>query len=399
MAGRGVDILLGGNPEGMARESLKRQGIDVTEATPEQWQEAFAEAKAECDAGRQTVLNAGGLYVIGTERHEARRIDNQLRGRSGRQGDPGESRFFLSLEDDLMKRFGGDRVKNFMNWAKIPEDEPIEHSLVSKSIAQAQIRVEGYHFDVRKRILEYDDVVNKQREIIYGQRHRLLEQNDMREEYLGIVGEMIGDLLDEFAPEGLTQDQWNLDGLYQKLLAIYPVPAEITPDTMKDKDLDALEALLLDGAEQAFEAKRKELGEEVMPRAERLIMLNAIDWHWRRHLTDLDIVREGIGLQAIAQKDPLVQYQIEAFAMFDELQDSVRHQAARDIFRVQISQPQIQATPRRLPQMQAIRPGATQTSKPQPVRKTSAKLGRNDPCWCGSGKKYKNCHMRQDQAA
>ncbi|MCL4249715.1 MAG: preprotein translocase subunit SecA [Anaerolineae bacterium] len=399
MAGRGVDILLGGNPEGMARDRLHKQGIEITQATPEQWAEAYAAALAECERDKKLVIEQGGLFVLGTERHEARRIDNQLRGRSGRQGDPGESRFFLSLEDDLMKRFGGDRVKNFMNWAKIPEDEPIEHSLVSKSIAQAQVRVEGYHFDVRKRILEYDDVVNKQREIIYGQRHHLLEQSDMREEYLGIVGELIGDLLDEFAPEGVTQDQWNLDGLYQKLLAIYPVPAEITPDTMKGKDLDALEALLLDGAEQAYEGKRKELGDEVMPRAERLIMLNAIDWHWRRHLTDLDIVREGIGLQAIAQKDPLVQYKIEAFAMFDELQESVRHQAARDIFRVQVSQPQIQAAPRRLQQVQAVRPGATQTSKPQPVRKTSAKLGRNDPCWCGSGKKYKNCHMRQDQAA
>ncbi|MCC6613124.1 MAG: preprotein translocase subunit SecA [Anaerolineae bacterium] len=398
MAGRGVDILLGGNPEGIARDSLHRQGIEITQATPEQWAEAYKAAREQCERDKKLVIEQGGLFVLGTERHEARRIDNQLRGRSGRQGDPGESRFFLSLEDDLMKRFGGDRVKNFMNWAKIPEDEPIEHSLVSKSIAQAQIRVEGYHFDVRKRVLEYDDVVNKQREIVYGQRHRLLEQTDMHEEYLGIVSDMVEDFLDEFAPDGVPQDQWNLEGLYQKLLTIFPVPAEITPETMQGKSLDDLETMLLDGAEQAYETKRKELGEDVMPRAERMIMLYAIDSHWRRHLTDLDIVREGIGLQAIAQKDPLVQYQIESFAMFDELQESVRHQAARDIFRVQINQPQIQTT-RRLPQVQAVRPGATQTSKPQPVRNTAAKLGRNDPCWCGSGKKYKNCHLKQDQQA
>ena len=192
MAGRGVDILLGGNPEGTARAELKRQGIEITEATPEQWNAALAKARAQCEEDRQIVLEQGGLFVLGTERHEARRIDNQLRGRSGRQGDPGESRFYLSLEDELMRRFGGDRVKSVMQWAKLPEDEPIEHRMVSSAIGQAQVRVEGYNFDIRKRVLEYDDVVNKQREVIYRQRRELLERDDLREEYFKILDEQIG---------------------------------------------------------------------------------------------------------------------------------------------------------------------------------------------------------------
>jgi preprotein translocase subunit SecA len=395
MAGRGVDILLGGNPEGLARERLHKRGIDITQATPEQWQEVLAEVRIECERDRHVVLEQGGLFVLGTERHEARRIDNQLRGRAGRQGDPGETRFYLSLEDDLMKRFGGDRVKNFMTWAKIPEDEPIEHSLVSRSIAEAQKRVEGYHFDMRKRILEYDDVVNKQREVIYAQRRELLDVHDMREQYLDLVAEQVGEALDEFAPDGVPTADWDLEGLHRKLFAIFPVPADINPETMRGKDLDALEHLIMDGAAAAYTRKQEELGDDMMRRAERMIMLNAVDWHWRRHLTDLDIVREGIGLQAIAQKDPLVAYKLEASAMFGDLQEDVKRQAARDIFRVQINAPQVQVTRRVLQNLQAQRPGAAQTTKPQPAR-SATKLGRNDPCWCGSGKKYKNCHLRQD---
>jgi preprotein translocase subunit SecA len=407
MAGRGVDILLGGNPEGLAREKLRQQGKDVTQVTPEEWAAALAEAKAETERDHQKVVELGGLFVLGTERHEARRIDNQLRGRSGRQGDPGESRFYLSLEDDLMKRFGGDRVKNFMSWAKIPEDEPIEHKLVTSSIAQAQVRVEGYHFDMRKRILEYDDVVNKQREITYGQRAELLAETDMRAEYLKIIESSVGEAIDEFCPEGYPADEWDLDALHKQLFTIFPVPAHITPETMAGKSLDDLETMILDGVEEAYDKKKAELGDEMMARVERLVMLNALDSHWRRHLTDLDIVREGIGLQSLAQKDPLVQYKIEAFAMFDQMQEGVRRQAARDIFRVQVNQPVL--TPLRKvvagaptplqPQTQAVRAsgGTAAPAKTQPTRNANKGIGRNDPCWCGSGKKYKNCHMRQDQ--
>jgi preprotein translocase subunit SecA len=417
MAGRGVDILLGGNPEGMARDKLRRQGIDITQATPEQWEAALAEAQAEAERDRKKVVELGGLCVIGTERHEARRIDNQLRGRSGRQGDPGESRFFLSLEDDLMRRFGGDRVKGVMNWAKLPEDEPIEHPWVSKAIAQAQVRVEGINFDIRKRVLEYDDVVNKQREVIYKQRREVLTQDNLREQYLETLEAEIGKLVDQYCEDEGDPDSWELDLLYQALLGIFPVPTSVTPETMTGKSLDNLEEMLVEALHEAYDRKTEELTPEIMRRAERVIMLNAIDTHWRRHLTDLDILREGIGLVAMAQRDPLVEYKREAFAMWQSLQDEIREMAARNVFRVQVSAPisPVRRTAPTLqqlaqtPQGQAMRPVAAaaaaggvaasaggQVAAAEPVRKTT-NLGRNDPCWCGSGKKYKHCHLKSDQ--
>ncbi|MCU0499041.1 MAG: preprotein translocase subunit SecA [Anaerolineae bacterium] len=394
MAGRGVDILLGGNPDGLAREILRGQDIDVTQATPEQWEAALIEAKAQCVQDRQKVLESGGLFVLGTERHEARRIDNQLRGRAGRQGDPGESRFYLSLEDELMKRFGGERVRGFMKWANIPENEPIEHKLITNSISQAQIKVEGHNFDIRKRVLEYDDVVNRQREIIYSERREILDAIDLRERYLKMIEELIVDAMDEFASEEVSPSQWDLEGLYKKLFTIFPVPAEITPEKLQSyTDLEALEALIVDSAYSAYDHKLQELGDR-MAFAERWVLLRAIDMHWQRHLTDLDILREGIGLMAIAQRDPLVEYKREAFNMFNEMRGQLRLQMVQDIFRAQINAAQPQ--PRR--QIQAIRPGATEPAKPEPAR-TQNKLGRNDLCWCGSGKKYKHCHYKQDRVA
>jgi preprotein translocase subunit SecA len=400
MAGRGVDILLGGNPDGLAREILRQKGMEITQATAEEWEAARAQALVQCEGDKKLVLEQGGLFVLGTERHEARRIDNQLRGRAGRQGDPGESRFYLSLEDDLMRRFGGDRVKNFMNWAKIPEDEPIEHRLISNSIAEAQKRVEGFHFDMRKRILDYDDVVNKQREVVYSRRRELLDKQGMRDEYLEIVADLIGEALDEFAPDGVPQAEWNLEGLLQVLRTVFTVPPTMTTESLHGLNLDALEEKLLNAAEEAYGKKQATLGDDLMHTVERWVMLNAIDSHWRRHLTDLDIVREGIGLQAVAQKDPLVAYKIEASQMFGELLEDVRRQAARDVFMVNVN---VVPTPEELARRsaqraqaaQTLRPGAAQTTKPQPVRK-AVKLERNDPCYCGSGKKYKNCHMRED---
>ncbi|MFQ3565757.1 MAG: preprotein translocase subunit SecA [Aggregatilineales bacterium] len=398
MAGRGVDILLGGNPEGLARDMLRKQGIEITQATPEQWEAALAKAREQVEADRQIVLEQGGLFVLGTERHEARRIDNQLRGRAGRQGDPGESRFFLSLEDDLMRRFGGDRVKNFMNWAKIPEDEPIESGVVTRAIGQAQTRVEGYNFDIRKRVLEYDDVVNKQREVIYRQRRELLHREDLREDFLKLLEEQVGKIVDEFTPNAADPESWDLEALHRQLFTLFPVPDRITPETMQGKSLDDLEDMIIEGLHEAYDRKTQELGPELMKRAERMVMLNAIDTHWRRHLTDLDVLREGIGLMAIAQRDPLVEYKRQAFHMWEDLQDQINLMAARNIFRVQASaaQPMV----RRPINMQALRPGATQTSKPEPVRKSAKEsIGRNDPCWCGSGKKYKNCHLRSDRVS
>jgi preprotein translocase subunit SecA len=399
MAGRGVDILLGGNPEGLARERLRKQGVDLTEVSDEEWAKALAEARIECKQAREHVLAQGGLYVLGTERHEARRIDNQLRGRAGRQGDPGETRFFLSLEDDLIRRFGGDRVRSFMSWANIPEDEPIEHGMISKSIAQAQVRVEGHNFDIRKRVLEYDDVVNRQREIIYGQRRELLEIDveSLRQRYLEMLENTIADIIDEFtADEG--QGAWDLEAMYHQLFTVFPVPQNITPDTMAEMSLEELEDTLIQAAHQAYSDKAQSLGEELMQLAERRMMLRALDIHWQRHLTELDMLREGIGLMAVAQRDPLVEYKREAFAMFSEMRERIGIQAIQDLFRAQVSL--VQRTPARR-QMRAYRPGvngdaAQPEGRPEPVR-SEKKIGRNDPCWCGSGKKYKQCHYKQDR--
>jgi preprotein translocase subunit SecA len=393
MAGRGVDILLGGNPEGMAREFLRQQGLDVTEATPEQFQEALQKAKVQIKEDRKTVLEAGGLFVLGTERHEARRIDNQLRGRSGRQGDPGETRFYLSLEDDLMKRFGGDRVKGFMNWANIPENEPIEHRLISNSIGQAQVRVEGHNFDIRKRVLEYDDVVNRQREIIYGERDRMIAEEDLSEQYYEMLQDLLTREINEYASAETSAEDWDIEGLYQRLYTIFPVPEAITADTLAEvRSYDELRDLIIDAANTAYENKLAELG-DFAKLANKRVMLRAIDTHWQRHLTDLDVLREGIGLVSVAQRDPLVEYKREAFAMFNEMRTEIRRQAVQDIFRAQINVIQRQPVQRKI---QAVRPGAVQESKPEPAR-ASHKLGRNDPCWCGSGKKYKQCHYKTDR--
>ncbi len=391
MAGRGVDILLGGNPEGLAREKLRKQGIDVTTATPEQWQAALQAARAECAADREKVLAAGGLFVLGTERHEARRIDNQLRGRSGRQGDPGESRFFLSLEDDLIKRFGGERVKGLMERLDLPEDEPIEHSMITKTIQQAQIRVEGYNFDIRKHILEYDDVVNKQREVIYRQRRQVLEAERLRDRLLEMADEQIAGLCRQYLSADYA-DERDLEELYRQCLALFPVPAHITPEGWYNLDDEAIEEQLREGVREAYAQKEQALGAS-MALAERAVLLDAIDTFWRRHLTDLDILREGIGLMAVAQRDPLVEYKRQAFEIWQSMQSEIQRRAVQNIFRVQLAQPP-------QPTVQNIRAGrgGEDGGAPRPVRATEKeKLGRNDPCWCGSGQKYKKCHYQADQ--
>jgi len=391
MAGRGVDILLGGNADGLAREAIRRKGLDLAQITPEEWQAALEESRRQVAADRERVLEAGGLFVLGTERHEARRIDNQLRGRAGRQGDPGESRFLLSLEDDLVRRFGGERIKGFMEWAKIPEDEPIEHNLITRSIGQAQVRVEGHNFDIRKRLLEYDDVVSRQREYIYQTRYEVLtsEGDVLHQRLTKMLDEAVVAVVDEFCPDENNPNTWNIEELYQKLFTVFPVPAHITVETLESFDtLAALEEHVLEAAHSAQEAKIGEFGAD-LARVERFVLLRALDLHWQRHLTDLDILREGIGLMSIAQRDPLVEYKREAFAMFDVMQEQIKLQATQDIFRVQINR--VQQPVRR--QMIAQRPGATEIEKPQPT-KAARKIGRNDPCYCGSGKKYKDCHLK-----
>ncbi len=393
MAGRGVDILLGGNPEGMARERLRKEGVDLAslgESDPV-WQEALARAKAEVEQDRQKVLAAGGLHVIGTERHEARRIDNQLRGRSGRQGDPGSSRFYISLEDDLMRRFGGQSVAGVMNRLGLEEDVPIEHGMVSKAIASAQVRVEGYNFDIRKHVLEYDDVVNKQREVIYNQRRQILSEPTMRPTILGMVEDELRSLVDAFTKDH-DRSEWDLDALASEILKIMPLPDSEDLDVWRAMNAPELADHLVELSVAAYDERERVMGAETMRQLERLMMLRAVDNRWVRHLTDLDELREGIGLRAIAQQDPLVAYKREAHEMYQEFVSSIARDLVYSIYHAQvITRPTLPVQ-----RMQVNRTDSG-TSQPQPARRAKGELGRNDPCWCGSGKKYKQCHMRADQ--
>ena len=404
MAGRGVDILLGGNPDGLARQTLRRKGIDLTEASKDEWQEAHAEALEIVARDREVVLQAGGLFVLGTERHEARRIDNQLRGRSGRQGDPGESRFYLSLDDDLMKRFANDNVKKLMKTAGFPEDEAIQHSMISKSIAQAQIRVEGHNFDIRKRLVEYDDVVNRQREIIYTQRLDWLSKDaeQLHADYFEMIQDQIAKAVESIFSEDYEGNFLEVEAMYQQLVSTgLPIPEDITSETLDEIEEDELIEQLSDHARKVLDEKKtqlEEVREGLMEIAERQTVIRALDNYWQRHLTDLDILREGIGLQAVAQKDPLVEYQRQGFQMFRTVEDTYRQVASRNIFLVQ---PAIAQTPLRQRRTREFRPeanmGNTERPKQQTVRKNKKRPSRNEKCWCGSGKKYKQCHMREDQ--
>ena len=418
MAGRGVDILLGGNAENLARDLLRKQGYDLNEISEVEWNEAvdmlrkgqdptqkfnhpwvkvLAEQWARTKADAEKVRAAGGLYVIGTERHEARRIDNQLRGRAGRQGDPGQSRFFLSLEDELMRRFGGNTLANLMERLGVEEDMPIEAGVVSKAIEQSQTRVEGYNFDMRKHVLEYDDVVNKQREVIYEQRRRILSEPTLKPTILRMVRDYIAEQVRIFTGDRYSED-WDLESLRNTMMRIMPLPADETVDAWRKLSEDELLERLQRLAEEAYEAKEKRLGAEAMRELERHLMLRVVDHRWVRHLTDLDVLREGIGLQAVAQQDPLVAYKRAAFDMFADLMHSIEEDIVTRIYHVEAAQPQRRRPMRTIhARASALRAGSGD-SKPAPQRRIGPTLGRNDPCWCGSGKKYKNCHMKSDMA-
>jgi preprotein translocase subunit SecA len=386
MAGRGVDILLGGNSEGIAREILRKKGVDLTEVPPEEWDAAYAEAKKQAEVDREKVVSLGGLHIIGTERHESRRIDNQLRGRAGRQGDPGSSRFYVSIEDELMRRFGGDRIKGVMEWAKFDDDQPLEHSLLSKSIEQAQVRVEGYNFDIRKHVLEYDDVVNTQRNVIYAQRRKILSEKNLKPIIMDMIMDDIHGLVAQHATGSI--DDYDLSGLMIAARGLIPLPASLTPDNWRDLKPDEIEEQLAGYAEQAYTEKEKQLG-DLMPQAERMTLLRAVDNHWVRHLTDLDALREGIGLRAYGQQNPVVAYKREAAETYDAMLASIRSQVARDIYRVQPAQSAPTPQPKRL----STNASGSSGKGRQPVRKVADEVvGRNDPCPCGSGKKYKHCH-------
>jgi preprotein translocase subunit SecA len=479
MAGRGVDILLGGNPEGIARERLRKAGKDLTQISPEEWQAALEQARRETEADREKVLALGGLHVIGTERHEARRIDNQLRGRCARQGDPGSTRFYVSLEDELMRRFGGERVKGLMERLKMDEDVPLEYGILSRSIEQAQEKVEGFNFDIRRHVVQYDDVINRQREVIYRQRRTILEKDDLRENVMDLVEEEIEAIVSEHT-QGDLPENWDLHGLFVKIRPIVPLPREFDINQWAKGTREEIVDQLVAQAEARYGAGLSEFAKLVQTQAalagltlaqmgegrdsmmrciytwvkkhftgtpeefaalealplnevptqhqaalaqgffdgvrlfrDRAVLLQTVDQHWVKHLTDLDELREGIGLRAYAQRNPLVEFRTEASRMYDEMLASIREQVAHRIFNVQFNiqapRPQRQAQPQpgravatpvgarspieRALVREGVRAGvAAREGDGRPRPAAAPKLGRNDICpFCSSGKKLKHC--------
>ncbi|HEX5523352.1 MAG TPA: SEC-C metal-binding domain-containing protein, partial [Pedococcus sp.] len=343
MAGRGTDIMLGGNPEFMAVATLKQRGLDPVE-TPEEyeaaWDDALAKAEDAVQAEHDEVTGLGGLYVLGTERHESRRIDNQLRGRSGLQGDPGESRFYLSLQDDLMRLFNAAMVDRFMTTAKMDDDVPIESKLVTRSIQSAQGQVEGRNFEIRKNVLKYDDVLNRQRTVIYAERRRVLEGEDLHEQIRHFINDVIGGYVDAETAEGFPDD-WDLERLWTALKTLYPVT--ITPEEVEEAaggrgalTADDLREQLLSDAHHAYDAREELLGAEVMREVERRVILSVLDRKWREHLYEMDYLQEGIGLRAMAQRDPLVEYQREGFQLFQAMMESIKEESVGYLFNVNV---------------------------------------------------------------
>ena len=384
MAGRGTDIVLGGNPAGLASEALRVRGLNPAEVDAATYAEALAEAERSCAADREIVLAAGGLRIIGTERHDSRRIDNQLRGRAGRQGDPGSSRFYLSLEDDLMKRFAGERVIGLMDRLGFDETQALESSMVSRTIEGAQTRVEGYNFDIRKRVVEFDDVINKQRATVYGERNRVLHGDDLNLTVEDSLRAEARSIVMTHCPPGLPGD-WNLEALRGDLRRAGIEPPEGLDNIVEDAILiDAIEVAAL----EALNKKAAEFGPEIWPRVLRAVILRSIDQLWVEHLTEVDDLRRGIGLRGYAQEDPLNAFKKEAFKLYDEFQGLIRVSIGRSILRVSVVQ---QEAPR--PKIVATSSAST-TSAPAPKAPVvaAAGVGRNDPCPCGSGKKYKKCH-------
>jgi len=376
MAGRGVDIVLGGkNPEKPETED---------ESERRKWQEEYQAWEKD----HNKVKEIGGLYVIATERHEARRIDNQLRGRAGRQGDPGSSRFFVSLEDDIVRRFGGDRIKGFMEWVGMDEDTPIENRLVNKAIESSQGRVEGFHFDMRKHLVEYDDVVNKHRELIYNERRKMLGGADLKANILSMVREEIQSIVAVYLSDERGVD-WDLEGLITEVSAMFPLPSEINVNTLSQMKPKQIEDKLIDLAEVAYEAREQQVGADNMRMLERLVMLRIMDSLWIEHLTMMENMRQGIGLMGVGQRDPLVAYKRQGHEQFQHLLDTIQHDVAHTIYHVTIKKEPVQqqvSTP-----MAKVAAGGSGDDRKQPMKVGGRKVGRNEPCPCGSGKKYKHC--------
>jgi preprotein translocase subunit SecA len=425
MAGRGTDILLGGNPEFLAREHLKRQEFDPDEATPEQWQQAreyasgvragepedslvatIAEAIRYTDVivekEHKEVVGLGGLHILGTERHESRRIDNQLRGRAGRQGDPGSSRFFLSLEDDLMRIFAGDKVKALMQRLGMEKGVAIESKMVSKRIEAAQKSVEARNFETRKHLLQYDDVMNRQRETIYGLRRQLMEDPDQRDYVLGVAEDLLGDRVKEYLPADASPDDWDVEGLKVQLQATYAFDAEAEGIDFDNSTTEHVNSTIWEKAKATYESKEAQVGAEALRTYERIIMLNIIDAQWKDHLLAIDHLKQGIGLVGYGQKDPLVEYKKESFDMFQSMLDRIDTATVRTLFNLQVVAEQ---APEQLQQRRQRRPtsmtftgpnqnasaAGEEAARTKTVTRDQPKVGRNEACPCGSGKKYKKC--------
>jgi preprotein translocase subunit SecA len=395
MAGRGTDILLGGSSEALFKQQFIYKGEELSE---EELAKAFETLKTSCEANKEEVLAAGGLHIVGTERHESRRIDNQLRGRAGRQGDPGSSRFFLSLEDDLLRIFASERVSSLMLKLGMEEGVPIEHRMVTKSIENAQKKVEGHNFEIRKHLLEYDDVMNKQREVIYKHRQSVLRAKDVREEVLDMLDGIGGGLVSTYCPEEQYSEEWDFVGLVESVHGQFGIDT-FKVDELKELGRDALIEDIPEKLKQAYRDKVNSLvqehgaSEELIHYIERTILLQMIDQQWKDHLWGMDQLKDGIGLRGYGQKDPLAEYKREGYDMFAGMMDRIKGDTLERLFKFQLvrgERPEAEVEAPR-PQQMSLNRGEAAAPK-QPVHRTEDKVGRNDPCPCGSGKKYKKCH-------
>ncbi|MBK9168034.1 MAG: preprotein translocase subunit SecA [Bryobacterales bacterium] len=422
MAGRGTDILLGGNPEFQAKEYFRKQGRDPEQIPPEDWEPVIERYRSECAREHEEVIGAGGLHILGTERHESRRIDNQLRGRAGRQGDPGSSRFYLSLQDDLLRIFGGERMQGLMLKLGMEEDVPIESKLISKRIAVAQKAVEAQHFEARKHLLQYDDVMNKQRQAVYKMRRDLLEGVEQRERIEEMTRNVLGDYIDRRLPEKAHPDTWDLDGLQTDVLSQFGVTLNV--EEMRQFGRLEAEDYAAERLIAAYEDKERLVGADILRQTERFIMLQVIDDQWKDHLLSMDHLKEGIGLRGYGQKDPLVEYKKESYTLFQDMMARIEEETLRYLFfmravreeprrpfgdveladveptdeeRHEAQEAVIDFTrnirrkkERELADVQLAGAGETSVATKQVYN--ANKVGRNDPCPCGSGKKFKKCH-------
>ena len=405
MAGRGTDIMLGGNAEYMAKAALQKAGYTselIAEATGfaetddqeilqarQDFSDLYKQFKQEIEPEAEKVKEAGGLMIIGTERHESRRIDNQLRGRAGRQGDPGESRFYVSLEDDLMRLFGGERVYRIMETMGIDEDMPIETKILSNQIESAQQKIEYRNFSIRKNVLEYDDVMNVQRTIIYDQRNKVLDGADISQTVKGMVQSVIDDICAHYL-SGISEE-WDFDGLKREIAGWINVGEKIDKDNFDLNKVDAqdLVEIIKESADEQYAQREEELGEETMREIERVILLRSVDTHWMEHIDAMDDLREAIGLRAYGQHNPVVEYRNEGYDMFNAMNESIKEVVAKQILNVRLRKNE-EAKRERVAQETGASGADDQSVKKEPIRKKE-KIGRNDPCPCGSGKKYKKC--------